>query len=202
MAYSRWIFGVAFLIPSSVNAQTEWAKMPRMQLERQFAGPLQDTIIQRWRDPVDGTVCYIYLPISAPHSAPQANGYVQYGSNTIGSLSCAPPSRPPAAAPAQRPKGETSGVVIKRLTKDEARRIAEAAGGGEGVVSPVGPFSERPRTRFYALGTKDKSGATAIGMTPNPKGRGSDDISAVSASSIRDRVELLPRQYDERGKPH
>jgi hypothetical protein len=26
MAYSRWIFGVAFLIPSSVNAQTEWAK--------------------------------------------------------------------------------------------------------------------------------------------------------------------------------
>jgi hypothetical protein len=80
------------------------------------------------------------------------------------------------------------------------RALCEIA--SEGVVSPVWLFSERPRTRFYALGTKDKSGATAIGMTPNPKGRGSDDISAVSASSIRDRVELLPRQYDERGKPH
>jgi hypothetical protein len=41
-----------------------------MQLERQFAGPLQDTIIQRWRDPVDGTICYIYLPITAQHSPP------------------------------------------------------------------------------------------------------------------------------------
>jgi len=34
------------------------SKLPRMQLERQFAGPLQDTVIQRWRDPVDGTICY------------------------------------------------------------------------------------------------------------------------------------------------
>ncbi len=39
---------------------SEWAKLPRMQLNRQFAGPLQDTVIQRWRDPVDGTICYIY----------------------------------------------------------------------------------------------------------------------------------------------
>src|SRR4051812_32927655 len=31
----------------------EWGKLPRMQLERQFAGPLQDTVVQRWRDPVD-----------------------------------------------------------------------------------------------------------------------------------------------------
>ncbi len=62
--------------------------MPRMQLERQFAGPLQDTIVQRWRDPVDGTVCYIYLPITAARSAPTANGYVEYGANTIGSISC------------------------------------------------------------------------------------------------------------------
>ena len=53
-------------------------KLPRMQLERQFAGPLQDTIIQRWRDPVDGTICYIYLPITAAHSPPTASGYVQY----------------------------------------------------------------------------------------------------------------------------
>jgi hypothetical protein len=67
---------------------TEWTKLPRMQLERQFAGPLQDTIIQRWRDPVDGTICYIYLPITAAHSPPTASGYVQYGANTIGSMSC------------------------------------------------------------------------------------------------------------------
>jgi hypothetical protein len=50
-----------------------------MHLEQQFAGPLQDTIVQRWRDPVDGTVCYLYLPISAQHSPPTPSGFVQYG---------------------------------------------------------------------------------------------------------------------------
>ena len=60
-----------------------------MQLEGQFAGPLKDTIIQRWRDPVDGTVCYIYLPVVVPH-APGPSGYVQYGANAIGSISCIP----------------------------------------------------------------------------------------------------------------
>jgi len=59
------------------------------QLEGQFPGPLQDTIIQRWRDPVDGTVCYIYLPIAVAHEAgPQ--GFVQYGSANIGTISCLP----------------------------------------------------------------------------------------------------------------
>ena len=72
--------------------------LPPAQLERQFAGPLQDTIIQRWRDPVDGTVCYIYLPITAQHSPPTGSGYVQYGANTIGSISCVAPARPAAAA--------------------------------------------------------------------------------------------------------
>ena len=76
---------------------SEWAKLPRMQLERQFAGPLQDTIVQRWRDPADGTICYIYLPITAAHSAPTPNGYVQYGANTIGSISCFAETRRPAA---------------------------------------------------------------------------------------------------------
>src|SRR5688572_12222849 len=52
----------------------EWAKLPKMILERQFAGPLQDTVIQRLRDPVDGTICYLYLPISAPHSPTTATG--------------------------------------------------------------------------------------------------------------------------------
>jgi hypothetical protein len=49
---------------------------------------LQDTIIQRWRDPDDGTVCYIYLPITAQHSSPTESGYVQYGPNIIGTMSC------------------------------------------------------------------------------------------------------------------
>jgi hypothetical protein len=70
--------------------QAQWEQLPRMQLERQYAGPLKDTIVQRWRDPADGTVCYIYLPISAQHSQPAAGGYVQYGPNTIGSISCMP----------------------------------------------------------------------------------------------------------------
>ena len=62
----------------------------RMQLQGQYPGPLNNTVIQRWKDPVDGTVCYIYLPIIVPHSAPLPNGLVQYGPNTIGSISCMP----------------------------------------------------------------------------------------------------------------
>ena len=74
--------------------------MPRMQIERQFAGPLRDTIIQRLRDPVDGTVCYVYLPITAPHTVPGESGFVQYGPNVIGTMTCmAPPAAPPAPAP-------------------------------------------------------------------------------------------------------
>src|ERR1035437_7411996 len=75
--------------------QADWAKLPRMQLERQFAGPLQDTIVQRWRDPVDRMICYIYLPITAAHTPPTPTGYVQYGANTIGSISCLAPPEPP-----------------------------------------------------------------------------------------------------------
>lgn len=91
---------------SAAQAQNggEWAGLPRMKLERQFAGPLQDTVIQRWRDPIDGVVCYIYLPITAAHTPPTPTGFVQYGANTIGSLSCLPPM--PAAkadrAPARK----------------------------------------------------------------------------------------------------
>ncbi len=72
-----------------------------MQLERQFAGPLQDTVIQRLRDPVDGTICYLYLPISAPHSPTTATGFVQYGPNIIGNINCQP-AAPVAAVPAGR----------------------------------------------------------------------------------------------------
>jgi hypothetical protein len=73
-----------------VQASSEWSRLPRMQLERQYAGPLQDTIVQRWRDPIDHTICYIYLPITAAHSAPTQAGFVQYGANVIGAISCFP----------------------------------------------------------------------------------------------------------------
>jgi hypothetical protein len=80
-------------------APQTWDQLPRMQLERQFAGPLKDTIVQRWRDPSDGAVCYIYLPITAPHSPSAPGGYVQYGPNAIGSISCLPgPASAQAAA--------------------------------------------------------------------------------------------------------
>src|SRR5258708_8457395 len=98
-----WGVVEAGLLPLPAAAQqTEWEKLPRMKLERQFAGPLRDTIIQRWRDPADGTICYIYLPISAQHSPPTQAGFVQYGANTIGSISCvAAGARPASATPSQ-----------------------------------------------------------------------------------------------------
>jgi hypothetical protein len=81
-----------------------WDALPRMQLERQYAGPLRDTVIQRWRDPTDGTLCYVYLPITAQHSPPTPSGFVQYGANSIGSISCLPsPPGPPAARAAAAP---------------------------------------------------------------------------------------------------
>ncbi len=83
--------------PQQFQPSGEWEKLPKMILERQFAGPLQDTVIQRLRDPVDGTICYLYLPISAPHSPPTATGFVQYGPNIIGSINCLPGAPAPAA---------------------------------------------------------------------------------------------------------
>lgn len=64
-----------------------------MQLQRQYSGPLQDTLVQRWRDPADGTICYFWLPITVPN-APAQQGLVSYGSNTIGSISCFPSASP------------------------------------------------------------------------------------------------------------
>jgi hypothetical protein len=106
MRVARPVVLAAVLLPLPAAGQQQspaWNQLPRMHLERQFAGPLQDTIIQRWRDPVDGSVCYIYLPITAPHSQPAGSGYVQYGANTIGSISCAVPLRPPPAASTSPP---------------------------------------------------------------------------------------------------
>jgi hypothetical protein len=88
--YMSWFIAAAWLLPLPAAAQqqqtVEWAKLPPMQLERQYAAPLQDTVIQRWRDPVDGTICYIYLPIRVVHSPPTGSGYVQYGPTTCNTV--------------------------------------------------------------------------------------------------------------------
>ena len=58
-----------------------------MLLERIYRGPLKDTVIERLRDPIDGSVCYVYLPISVPQQ-PQSGGYFQYGAASVGNISC------------------------------------------------------------------------------------------------------------------
>jgi hypothetical protein len=79
-----------FLATPALAQQGDWQSMPRMQLDGQYAGPLYDTIVQRWRDPDTGTLCYLYLPITVAHTPPPQQGYVKYGPNTIGSISCVP----------------------------------------------------------------------------------------------------------------
>ena len=75
-----------------------WEQLPRMLLQQQYAGPLKDTLIQRWRDPETNLICYIYLPFTAAHSAPTPTSYVLYGPNAIGSISCVSAPTVPAAA--------------------------------------------------------------------------------------------------------
>ena len=65
--------------------------LQHMELQAQFAGPLKDTVVQRWRDTDTGAICYIYLPVIVQHSPQMPNGLVQYGANGIGSISCLPP---------------------------------------------------------------------------------------------------------------
>ena len=81
--------------PPAAPAQKmqQWGDFPTMLLEKIYRGPLRDTIIQRWRDPIDGSVCYVYIPISAPLLPPSPEGYVQYGPNQIGSISCIHPTQ-------------------------------------------------------------------------------------------------------------
>ena len=70
-------------------------------------------MIQRLRDPVDGTICYLYLPISAPHSPVTSTGFVQYGPNAIGSINCMPGT--PGAAPGRKQDlsgDEMAGIII------------------------------------------------------------------------------------------
>lgn len=90
-------------------AGPRWEDFPVMTLERIFRGPLRDTVVQRWRDPVDGATCMIYVPLTAAFSG--QGQYLIYGPNSIGSISCfgplpsaapAPIAPSPPAAPAQR----------------------------------------------------------------------------------------------------
>jgi hypothetical protein len=98
--------GALLAPPPQQQEPVTWERMPRMQLEAEYAGPLKDTTIQRWRDPGGNVVCYLYVPFTAQHSPPAGNGYVQYGPNTIGTISCVPvlASAPPPAksAPSAR----------------------------------------------------------------------------------------------------
>jgi len=76
-------------VPAAAQPAPTHPQLPRMQVVAQYGGPLQDTLIQRLRDPVDGTTCYLYLPIAVHHTPPGAEtGYVEYGANTVGSISC------------------------------------------------------------------------------------------------------------------
>ena len=87
----------------AATPQVIWEKMPRMQLQQEYAGPLKDTTVQRYRDPETNLICYIYLPFTAAHSAPTATSYVQYGPNVIGSISCASPPAAAATTAAAKP---------------------------------------------------------------------------------------------------
>ena len=80
-----------FMQIADKHAKAEGAKpdaLKHMELDAQFAGPLKDTLVQRWRDPKTGTLCYIYLPVMVRHSPPTKMGLVQYGANGIGTISC------------------------------------------------------------------------------------------------------------------
>ena len=69
------------------SAQTPAPAIPTMKLEARFQGPFPDTMIQRWRDPQTGVLCYLFLPIRV-EQIPIPSGGIAYGPNTLGSLSC------------------------------------------------------------------------------------------------------------------
>jgi hypothetical protein len=109
--------------PQQAAPQVVWERMPHMQLEAEYAGPMKDTAIQRWRDPAGDTVCYLYIPFTAQHSPPTPSGYVQYGANTIGSISCVEVHPPTvAAAPA---KARAPAAAAKAKAPAPAPRTTE-----------------------------------------------------------------------------
>ena len=112
--------GANLLLADPAFAQeVKWDALPLMKLEMLYRGPLRDTVVQRWRDPADGTVCYLFIPINAQHSPANETGYVQYGPNTIGSISCvAPPITPKQAPSASSPKA-TPGARPRSAVPDK-----------------------------------------------------------------------------------
>lgn len=110
--------------PAPPQASETWQKMPKMKLEAVFGGPLRDTIVQRYRDPVDGTVCYLYLPINAPTSAVQPSGFVQYGASTIGSISCFAGAAAQQQVAAKQPASPSSPQVPAAPAKPAGARPA------------------------------------------------------------------------------
>jgi hypothetical protein len=79
--------------PPAAATGSEWNSFPTMLLEKVYKAPLRDTVIQRWRDPIDGSVCFLYIPISTPMLPQPADGFMQYGPNQIGSISCIHPTQ-------------------------------------------------------------------------------------------------------------
>lgn len=87
---------------AAVAPSSQWEGLRPLVVERVFRGPLRDTVVQRLRDPVDGSTCFIYLPMSAAVAA--QGQFLVYGPNAIGSISCFGPAHviqlqqlPPAA---------------------------------------------------------------------------------------------------------
>jgi hypothetical protein len=122
--------------PARPQASDSWRKMPKMKLEAIYSGPLRDTIIQRWRDPMDGTVCHLYLPIIAPTSPVQPNGFVHYGPNGIGSISCQSPP-PPAAVP--RTAERRPPAQARKLAAPAPDRRQKMGGGPMPMAGPPTP---------------------------------------------------------------
>lgn len=102
--------------PAAEAPSSQWQELRPFVVERVFRGPLRDTLVQRLRDPVDGSTCFIYLPMSAAVAA--QGQFLVYGPNAIGSISCFGPAhviqlqqapapsaaQPQPAAPAAPPR--------------------------------------------------------------------------------------------------
>jgi hypothetical protein len=91
--FYAWLHREAFTtheasVAAPQTGQSDPAQIGHMILKAQFTGPLKDTVVQRWEDPATGNTCYIYLPVVVQHSPPTPTGFVQYGANGIGSISC------------------------------------------------------------------------------------------------------------------
>ena len=83
-------------------------ELPLMELQAQYQGPFEDTIIQRWRDPIDGRVCYLYIPSQVNRDRRDDSPFLDYGANAIGSISCMAPVVAVPVQQAQLPPPDAS----------------------------------------------------------------------------------------------